>query len=76
MSANKTFVITYDHAVGPREITVTGWDELLAEVERLDNDMHVTQSSISINTIEPKTSIPPITFVRGGFVPLNKNIKP
>lgn len=53
MSATKQFVITYEHITGPQEVTKNGWDELLQFLEILDNGEYVSNSTISINTIEP-----------------------
>ncbi len=48
----KQFVITYEHISGPKEITCDSLRELSQEIERIEEDDYILQSTVSINTIE------------------------
>lgn len=54
----KTFVITYDHITGPKQITCDSLYELSQEIERIEADDYIVDSTVSINTIEPKVEQP------------------
>lgn len=57
---SKTFIITYDHITGPKQTTCNSLRELSQEIERIEEDSCIVDSTVSINTIEPKVEQPVI----------------
>lgn len=48
----KTYIITYEHITGPMSISCDNLRELSQEIERIEEDDYIVDSTVSINTIE------------------------
>ena len=48
----RKFIITYEHITGPMVITCDSLREVSQEIERIEDDDYVVESTVTINTIE------------------------
>jgi len=48
----KTFIIKYEHITGPRGTTCDNLLELSTEIDRIEADDYIIESTVTINTIE------------------------